>query len=508
MAVSLLILVGCSSAEDAASPESLEDAETAAESEVAPLGEWDELEKVDCGFEIPSGATVECVDVSVPEVPGETGGQSVTLRATRVTTETTPDDAIPVIYIEGGPGGDTLSSLSLSWGDRWRDINNERPVFFYSQRGANFSSQHLECPEEVQLALELLSEDIDDAEIYPQQLEAVQTCVDRFEADGIDLELFSSEVAANDLESLRIALGLEEVQLYGLSYGTRLAQSYVRLFGESVDKLVLDSVLTTDPDVGVGALPKGAERSFDELFEACEESERCSTAYPNLEDRFYGLYDKLEVKPLEFDTTNPLDGQNYEISLDGESFISTAFSAMYDSRLAAFVPAMVRDLERGETLSVSLLALQDIIALDFVATSMNTAVLCNDAINHVERDGFNQGLSTREAVNDGLTGGSGDFEHSKALCELFGDAKATEADLAPVTSSIEALGLAGELDPITPPSATQSVMQGFSNGTYVEFADLGHGLLGSGCGNEIIIDFLAGESIDASCSGDASISWR
>ncbi len=73
-----------------------------------------------------------------------------------------------------------------------------------------------------------------------------QTYVQKCAAElGPGRSYYTSKESALDLDSVRAALGVDKVTIFGVSYGTYVAQLYARLFPQHTAGLVLDSVVTS-----------------------------------------------------------------------------------------------------------------------------------------------------------------------------------------------------------------------------------------------------------------------
>ena len=129
----------------------------------------------------------------------------------------------PVIYLEGGPGGDALETVPFSFEDRFGPYLADRDVVMFDQRGTGYLEPSLACPEARQLDFELLDDVLAPEEYVARQIEAVEACRDRLQGEGIDLSLFDSASSSADVADLGRALDYDRWNLYGISYGTRLA---------------------------------------------------------------------------------------------------------------------------------------------------------------------------------------------------------------------------------------------------------------------------------------------
>jgi len=458
-------------------------------------------EGAECEFDIPRNAQAECGWLEVPQHWDDLEDtDTIKLHTTVLTTKPTPEDKLkktpediiatptdtkPVVYLEGGPGGDALGTLELVFNDNWLDIAETRPVIMFSQRGSNFSEVDLECEEVTEYVFETLNQPDDGESLVP-----FEKCAKRLIEEGADFSAYNSDNSAKDVEALRASLGYETWNVAGISYGTRLAQSLMRLFPETLSAVVLDSVMPTNPTKSVTLVPKSAERAFNKMFEACLQDSECSTKYPDLENRFYAVRDKLQAKPVTFEATDFTTFENEDVLWDGNNFVVASFGGMYSAALIPFVPLLVSELEKDEYETANLFASVQLTNFNFVSTGMLNSMLCHDAYNLVSQEEYDEGQSNVPAINEAFEASEGSFEEIQELCDLFGEDQAIEADTKLVESAVPTILFAGEFDPITPPSYAEYVATGLSNSKLYRFPKVGHAALGDSCSTGIAIEFF------------------
>ena len=105
-------------------------------------------------------------------------------------------------------------------------------------------------------------------------------------AAGIDVAAYDTAENAADIADLRVALGIDEWNVYGASYGSKLALVELRDHPEGIRSMVIDSV--SPPNIQIAenwwAAPAS---SFKAIFAACAAQPTCAAAYPDLEADFY-----------------------------------------------------------------------------------------------------------------------------------------------------------------------------------------------------------------------------
>jgi pimeloyl-ACP methyl ester carboxylesterase len=329
-------------------------------------------------------------------------------------------------------------------------------------------------------------------ETLPVVLDAFTRCRDRLLSQGIDLNMYNSRESAADVADLRIALGYSQVNLYGDSYGTRLALTVLRDHPEGVRSVVLDSVYPPEQNL-YNSLAANAQRAFDVFFARCAADASCASTYPDLENFFYSLVDRLDASPVEVE----LYGNT--ITLTGRLLVDVLFVGLYNPDVTASMPQMIVDVERGEYG-----ILRDRLSLYFdtgSAIGMQMSVQCREEIPFGS-------LEDLEAAGQGLRPQiTSTFENTVIplyqTCSIWGVTPADPVENKPVTSSVPALVLAGEGDPITPPAWSQEAAQNLTNSYFYQFQGMGHWVArSSGCAIELIIEFLKDPTVQpaTSCS--------
>lgn len=459
------------------------------------------FESARCEFTEPPERAVSCGWLEVPE--DRTDPASGTIRLTVAIFESeSPDPAPdPVVYLEGGPGGDSLEVVPLVFEDRFAHLLADRDVIFFDQRGTGYSEPSLACPELRELGLEYIDRDLPVDEALRLQLETITECRDRLLAEGADLDAYVSAASAADLADLRVALGIDRWNLYGISYGTRLALTTLRDHPEGIRSVVLDSVYPPDVDV-IAATPGNLDRSLRTLFDGCAADAACAAAYADLESTFYRLIGELEAEPLRAPVTDVFTGEVYEAVFDGAGFESVVFQGLYAAAAIEVLPMLIDHVASGETYELSVLASSFLTNGEFVSAGMQFSVQCN------EEAAFTSPAAVTSAIADypqlepafaaSITFGPAFFD----VCELWGAGRASPLENEPVASGVPTLVLAGEYDPITPPAWGRSAAATLTHATFVEFPGLGHGPSAeSECPKEILRAFLNApdEAVSTAC---------
>ncbi len=432
-------------------------------------------EKAECRFEMPATAKAECGFLTVPEDRSNPGGKTIRLHVAVFKSTADKPAPDPIVYLEGGPGGSPLKTASLVFDSKFATFLDTRDFIMFDQRGTGFSEPALNCPEMIKLQYDTLEQDIRIAEGTRLSTEAMMKCHDRMEKEGVNLAAYTSAANAADLEDLRIALGYKTWNLYGISYGTRLALTTMRDHPQGIRSVILDSSYPLQANLFID-LPVSAERAFTTLFEGCAADQACNQAYPDLKGAFYKLVDKLNEKPIIEPVTNPLNGERHKILLNGDSLISTLFQGMYSTEVIPLLPRVIYNgLEGTDYSLLARIAFLNLAQADFISNGMYYSVQCAEEFPFTSREELiaaDQAYPQQHDVFDG--------ESFYTLCSQWGAGSAAPIENQPVQSDIPTLVLAGQYDPVTPPDYNKQVAQSLSKSYLFEFPGLGHGVSISG----------------------------
>ena len=427
-----------------------------------------------CEFDKPAGFEVDCGWLVAPEDRSDpNNGATVQLHVAifRTTAEGAPAD--PIVYLEGGPGGDALETIPFAFSQAFAPFTENRDFIMFDQRGTGFSSPSLECAESTDLAYELLDDDIPIEEALDAQLEALAACRQRLVQEA-DLSKYNSEASAADLADLRVALGYDEWNLFGISYGTRLALTTMRDHPEGIRSVILDS--TYPPQVSL-PLEAGinADRAFDVFFKACATDLECTEAFPDLETRFFALVDALEAEPTTVTILDVFTFDEYAGLLDGDTLVSLLFQSLYSSDLIPILPGLIKEAESGDYGSVELLLSNFLANIDFISAGQTFSVQCREEVPFTDPEALEASGDFDPDIKRFVESGANTGPFVLEVCDLWDVGEADPIENMAVNSDIPTLVLAGEFDPITPPSWGRLAAETLANSFYAEFPGLGHG---------------------------------
>ena len=466
---------------------------TPAASTPTPIGVA-RFEKTDCWFKEPPGHDVECGWVIVPEDHIRPEGKTIKLATARFKSDASQPEPDPVIYLEGGPGGSALKSYISQFDFLFGPLLEKRDVILFDQRGTGYSQPALTCPEYNQAVIDMLPKDLKAAESEAIANKALLACRDRLVKDGVNLDVYNSAQNAADIEALRQALDYDRVNLYGISYGTRLALTALRDAPARLRSVVIDSVYTPQADL-YSQIPVNGERAFEAMFRACAAEPTCAENYPDLRDTFFALKAKLDKQPVTF-TVKLNSGDQHELLLNGDSLMGLMFQSLYATSIIQMLPRLITDLRDGKTDLAAGLEGEFLSEYDKISVGMQHAVQCKEELPFVTQASIDGVL--QQHPDYAALGSKGIVE----LCKAWGASSADPIENQAVNSDVPTLVVSGEFDPVTPPAWAEEAARTLSKSFYVNVPRAGHGsTITEECPRSILLAFLdnPGQQPDTAC---------
>jgi len=462
------------------------------------------LARTDCWFDVPKERTVDCYRLNVPETrafdvpvgPGKTLQLPIVIiRASEIDKELRPD---PVIYLAGGPGdGAWLDDERIGW---WWDFvastdwARKRDLILFDQRGSGLVEPRIDCPEIEKIAIDVLAT-TDDLAATQMQSKAAASCGQRLLAQGFNPGAYTSRDGAADLHDIFTALDVPAWNVYGLSYGTRLALEYIRHYPDDIRSVLLDSVLPPEAQF-LEDDAATTDRAFRMIFTSCARQPSCAKAYGDLDKRLTDLVRRLDTQPLVLMRPAPKGGPEIKVAVNGELLISRLFNLLYNRADIESVPQLIDIYDRNKRAMIerdidSFIA--DYVGRTDFGDAMFMSVHCQEEVP------FNDMAKAvaayrRYPLLAGLAAG-GEAGSFAATCaswrKTLPSQPLRQTDTEAVVSDLPALVFSGLFDPVTPPVYGRMAASHLVNGFYLEFDGYGHDLIGNAaCANTLYDKFL------------------
>lgn len=422
----------------------------------------------------------QCGSLTVPENRDDPGGREIEIHFAVIPAESSLPEPDAVFMLAGGPGQAATEAYAPVVGVL-DDLNQERDIVLVDQRGTG-QSNPLDCPE-----FEDLSPDASEEEV----VELLEACRERL-AERADLTQYITDIAMQDLDDVRQALGYAQINLIGGSYGTRAALVYMRLFPENVRSVVLSAVVSPDLVLQLQA-PVDGRRALRLLFERCNEDEACRETFPDFEYTFAEVREALgQGQKVTF--RHPVSGERETLTLDEEEWMQGVFNLLYSPELVSLLPLMVQEIAQTGDYGPLLAQLVALTEGVLGYQGMFYAVACSEDAPLIE-------LQTAREMQEGSP-----FplvaDELAVRCENWPRAELPASFREPLQSDIPALLLSGEADPITPPQYAQQVAAELGNSLHLTLPGFGHDVLLAGCMPAVVTDFVeagTAQGLDTDC---------
>ncbi len=443
----------------------------------APAADEPALALSECQLSTPGidvTVSARCGTLTVPENPADPSGRQIDLNVAVVPAVSRNPQPDPLFILAGGPGQAAVE-LGPALVQGFTRVHQERDIVLVDQRGTG-KSNPLEC--------ELPEEDDVETEAV---IAALRACPEDLDAD---LRFYTTEIAMRDLDAIRQALGYETINLYGASYGTRAALTYLRLFPDRTRSVVLDAVVSPDYRLFLNTA-QDADRALNLLFARCAADMACNEAFPNAAGEFRALLARLDAGPVTTTLPDPVSGEPVTMTLDQADLLNLTFPLLYTPEIAALLPLNLEQADAGNWAPL----LAQVGASDAgLYLGMFYAVACTEDAPFVDPAG------AADLAENTLFGDR--TETLLEVCASWPRGTLSAGWDAPVVSDVPVLLLSGEADPVTPPQFAARVAETLPNSVHVVGPGMGHGLLGRGCVNNLLADFIDAGSVsglDAAC---------
>ncbi|TYT26507.1 alpha/beta hydrolase [Luteimonas viscosa] len=440
-----------------------------------------------CALAAPGGSSVEaqCATLPVPENHDAPDGRQIELAIALLPAKGMAE-ADPIYMIAGGPGQSAIESFPMV-ANAFSDVRRNRHVLLVDARGTGGSNPLL-CPgfmDEETLA--------DPANETPEAVARVtEACRDELQKTA-DLRYYTTGDHIRDLDLVRGKIGVERVNLVGVSYGTRVAQQYAAAYPQHTRSLVLDSVAPNSLVLGQDHA-RNLEDALDAQFQRCRANEACLTNLGDPRQQLTLVRERLQaggIAPVRY--RDPVSGEWREEVPRFGHLVGLLRMYAYQPSMAATLPLLLH--EASQQRYESLLAQSRMLASemgDSIAMGMSLSVSCSE-----DAAEFRSDTADADTVLGNLL-----VDLMQQQCQVWPKGSRSENFRAPLSGDVPVLAISGELDPVTPPRYGDEVVETLPNGRHLVLPGQGHSVLGTGCMPKLFAQFVEtadAKSLDAKC---------
>ncbi|MEO7773780.1 MAG: alpha/beta fold hydrolase [Steroidobacteraceae bacterium] len=459
---------------------------------VPPIPAAAPLALQDCRLEQPQkllALHAECGELTVPENPAEPEGRQISLFIARIPAVNRRAQPDPLFILAGGPGL-AASAFYPGVAGAFGRVHRDRDIVLVDQRGTG-RSQPLQC-------------DVDedgpaaDNQADEEWLHVMRECLAQLSRNS-NLAYYTTSIAVRDLDAVRAALGYPGINLYGGSYGSRVAQHYLRRYPQHSRSVVLDGVVPPELALGPG-IALDAQAALLKIFARCRADAACQGRFGDPEKDYRDLSTRLASKPVLITVPDPRTGALRALTLGSAQLAAVLRLQSYSADQAAMLPLTLSLANRDNNLQP--LAAQFLLTThsvsEAIAYGMHNSVVCAEDVP------FYADVDRAQLAQTYL--GTSQVDALVGLCKFWPRGPMDEDLHAPLHSAVPALLLSGGADPVTPSEYGERARRGFTQALHITLPDQGHGQLLSPCMDRVMADFIEAASLsqlDTACTKQA-----
>jgi pimeloyl-ACP methyl ester carboxylesterase len=442
-----------------------------------------------CELEHPQRLTIvaaECGTLTVPENPAKPSGRAIHLAFARIPAISRNKRPDPLFVLAGGPGMAATTFYAMV-APVFARIHRDRDIVLVDQRGTG-KSNPLNCPQ---------GDETDLGGGTGAILAEARRCLEELSSRA-DVAQYTTSLAVRDLNLVRQALGYRQINLYGVSYGTRVAQHYLRRYPQQTRSLILDGVVPPELSFGAG-MAFDAEHSLERILARCSRETACQSQFGDPRQDFRSLWTALESHSVPVSVADPSTGEMTHFEFTSSHFATVLRLSIYSAEPTALLPLLLH--ETSSSKDFSRMAAQFLLLTrsysDVVAVGMNNTVACTEDIPFYDPARVDRSELEKTFL------GAAQLDGLLAVCRIWPHGPIDPDFHAPLHSTVPALLLSGGDDPITPPAYAEEAQRGFPNSLHIVLKDFGHGQLAAPCMDRVMEQFINRASVaglDVSCT--------
>jgi pimeloyl-ACP methyl ester carboxylesterase len=429
------------------------------------------------------GIKARCGTLLRPLDPGSPDGEQLELSVAVVPALNLEPQPDPLVPFAGGPGGGSIQFYAAYF-SAFEAVRRDRDILLIDQRGTGDSAR-MDCP---------IDEDLIEGQFSDEQtLEFTRACLDQLPHDP---RFFTTSVAVDDLEALRVALGYPTLNLLGTSYGSRVAQHYARRYPGSTRTVVLDGVVPPQLPLGPGIAIE-AQRAIDEIFARCAEDTVCNEHFPEIDLDFAAVRSRVAEAPVLVSLSDPVTGRPAEIEFGDNELAAAVRLLAYQPRSIALLPLVINEAANDNFVPLAAQFQLTVTSLaETLALGMHNSVMCTEDLPFIDRDAIDFEALGKTFIS------AMQFEALDTICSIWPRGPIDDDFNEPLATDIPVLLLSGTADPVTPPKYAEMALVEMTNHAHIVNTHQGHGQIAAGCMPDVIADFIVAAdpaNLDDSC---------
>lgn len=427
----------------------------------------------------------QCTTLSVPENRAEPDGRQIDLAIAWVPAdvEAEPD---PVFMLAGGPGQGARETFP-SVVPGFRDVLRQRHVILVDQRGTG-GSNPLACRDAE--GRNAFGDPNDDRPEAARRF--AEACLAELSKIA-DVRHYTTTDAVADLDAVRQALGAERINLYGGSYGTRVAQQYAKTFPQHTRTVLIDSVAPMDLVLG-SEHAKNLDATLALQLARCAEDVACAAALPDPAGaiaRVRAALSRPGLAPVRYRDATSGQWREEVPTLGHLGIVLRLFG--YSPVTATLLPVVLQQAAEGD--HAPLLAQAHFLMSGIgeqIMHGMQLSVMCTEDADEMQPDPADADTVMGKEFVGWL----------KAQCAVWPRGQRPADFRAPLIGDLPVLAISGEFDPVTPPRYGDAAIAQLPNARHLVLKGQGHTPINVGCMPKLFAQFIETAdtmALDASC---------
>ncbi len=395
------------------------------------------------------------------------------------TLDPAPD---PVFIFSGGPGQGSADTV-IHYAQHYEKLRWERDIVLVDQRGTG-QSNRLHCqrigdPNSAQTYLQ---------DMFPEDY--VRNCRKELEKKA-NLRYYDTFTAMQDIDSLREALGYEQINVIGSSYGSYTGIVYMKYFADTVRSAFLSKIALPNWTYS-GSIAPHTQAALERLLSDCASDPDCSTDYPLLRQQLDQVLDRLKRQPAVVWITNPITGGPEMVTFTHNNFIHGLRSMLYSTSRSQWIPVFIHWASQGIFSPVAEYTADYLYWVNKnIMDGMFLCVTCTETIPYIDYE-------EARALAEGTMMGSYRLDQQKNACDWWVRGEHPPDFHEMSVMEIPTLIVSGEIDPVTPPQYAEELAGYLPNSLHVIIPNAGHesGTVWENCLDDAVAQLISQGSVE------------
>jgi pimeloyl-ACP methyl ester carboxylesterase len=317
-------------------------------------------------------------------------------------------------------------------------------------------------------------------------------CRDRL-AKQADLTQYTTTAAVEDLDAVRQALGYSRINLFGVSYGTRVALEYLRRHESNVRAIAVSGVFSPAYRIGVQG-PAESQHALQQLFAMCAADTACNGAFQNVAAELDAVLTRLDTSPAT--ATIPLTTASapLAVTISRTVFARQLFQLLHYREDLMGLPLAIHHTAANDFVPFAALALVREANRDPIADGMALSVTCAQDASFT--------TPAIAAAARGTFLRADRAQYLNRACAVWPHAPQDKIATTPIRAATPALLISGALDPITPKEYAADVAKTLPNSLHVVVANVAH-VPANPCVHGLVAAFMkagSAKGLDTGCA--------